>query len=377
MREHSPHRPGVAPTFASGAAALALLLGGAAAPAAAQQEEPATETYRLRGASVAVHNIAGRLEMVRGEGEDVRVEVTRRGRDSERLSVATGVLDGRQTLRVLYPEDEDRVVYPEGEGDGEVPGFLRWIGVDVGSEIEVRDDGRIGAGGRDVDVASSGDGLRAWADIRIVVPAGQQVAVHHGVGRSRIGDVEGTIVLDLHSGPVRADGVRGSLTVDTGSGSVRAASIEGDLSIDTGSGSVRLEGVSGSRVGVDTGSGSVEGTGIRAERLTVDTGSGGVDLRGVSARELGIDTGSGSVDVELVSDLDRGAIDTGSGGVEVLVPADFGARMELETGSGGIDVEIPARQVQVEGGRWSGIVGDGEGSLEVDTGSGGIEVRRG
>lgn len=378
MNEDCPQR--LVSSIVGRLAAVAALLVTSALPAAAQQEGPTTattETYRLRGASVAVHNIAGSVEVIRGEGEDVRVEVTRRGRDAERLSVATGVLDGRQTLRVLYPENEDRVVYPEGESDSDIPGFLRWIGVDVDAGIEVRDDGRVGDGGRDVDVASSGDGLRAWADLRIVVPAGQQVAVHHGVGRARVSDVEGTIVLDLHSGPVQADGVRGSLTVDTGSGLVRAASIEGDLSIDTGSGSVRLEGVGGSRVGVDTGSGSVEGTGIRAGTLTVDTGSGGVDLREVSARELDIDTGSGSVDVALVSDLDRGVIDTGSGGVEVLVPADFGARLNLDTGSGGIDMEIPARQVQFEGDRWNGIVGDGEGSLEVDAGSGGIEVRRG
>ena len=376
MNEQSPLASSSTSALFRVAAVAALLAGPAAAPAVAQQEGPATETYRLRGASVAVHNIAGSVEVVRGEGDDVRVQVTRRGRDSARLSVATGVLDGRQTLRVLYPEDEDRVVYPESEADSGIPGFLRWL-VDVDTGIEVRDDGRIGDEGRDVDVVSSGDGLRAWADIRVLVPTDGQVAVHNGVGRARVSNAEGTVALDIHTGPVEADGLRGSLTVETGSGSVRAASIEGDLSIDTGSGSVRLEGVSGSRVGVDTGSGSVEGTGIRAEMLTVDTGSGGVDLREVSTRELGIDTGSGSVEVALVSDLDRGVIDTGSGGVEISVPSDFGARLNLDTGSGGIDVELPARSVQAERGRWNGVVGDGEGTLEVDTGSGGIEIRRG
>ena len=375
MTERSPNR--FDRTLLGWLSAAAVLLVSTAAPAAAQQEAPATQTYRLRGASVAVHNVAGSVEVVRGDGEDVRVEVTPRGRDSARLSVATGVLDGRQTLRVMYPEDEDRVVYPERGDESDIPGFFEWFGLDIEAGIEVREDGRIGDDGRDVEVVSSGDGLRAWADVRVLVPAGQQVAVHHGVGRARVSDVEGVILFDVHSGPVQADGVRGSLTVDTGSGAVRAASIEGDLSIDTGSGSVRLEGVSGSRVGVETGSGSIEGTGIRAETLTVDTGSGGVDLRGVSTRELGIDTGSGSVEVALVSDLDRGVIDTGSGGVEVRVPTDFGARLNLDTGSGGIDVELPARNVQAERGRWNGVVGDGEGSLEVDTGSGGIEVRRG
>lgn len=377
MTDHRPGRTAFPPAGARLAVLLVLLLAAAAAPAPAQQQEADTETYRLRGASVAVHNIAGRLEVVRGEGEDVRVEVTRRGPDAGRLSVATGVVDGQQTLRVLYPQDEDRVVYPESEAESEIPGFLRWLGVDLDTGIEVRDDGRVGDGGRDVEVVSSGAGLEGWADIRVLVPAGRQVALHHGVGRARVTDVEGVIAVDIRSGPVQADGVRGSLTVDTGSGRVRAASIEGDLTVDTGSGSVRLEEVSGTRVDVDTGSGSVEGGAIRAETLTVDTGSGSVDLREVSVRELNVDTGSGSVDVALASDLERGVIDTGSGGVEVTVPSGFGARLDLDTGSGGIDVELPARQVQFDGDHWIGVVGDGEGTLEVDTGSGGIEVRRG
>jgi len=377
MRSHSPRRPSAGSILARLAPLALFLLALTPAPAAAVQQEGVTETYRLRGASVAVHNVAGRVQVVRGEGEEVRVEVTRMGPDSARLSVATGVIDGRQTLRVLYPEDEDRIVYPEGEHEAEIPGFLSWLGIDLETGIEVRDDGRLGDDGRDVEVVSSGDGLHAWADIRVLVPAGQQVAVHNGVGRARVSDVEGVVVVDIHSGPVNADGVRGSLTVDTGSGSVRAASIGGELAIDTGSGSVRLDGVSASRVSVDTGSGSVEGARIETESLLVDTGSGGVDLRAVSARELEIDTGSGSVDVELLADLDRGVIDTGSGGVDLVVPADFGARLILETGSGGIDVELPARDVQAERGRWTGTVGDGDGTLDVDTGSGGIDVRRG
>lgn len=377
MTEDSPFTPSCLSPLSRLAAAAALLLAVTAPPASARQQETAAETYRLRGASVAVHNVAGRVEVVRGDGDDVRVEVTREGRDSGRLSVATGVVDGRQTLRVLYPEDADRVVYPEPGDESEIPGFLRWLGVDSDTEIEVRDDGRIGDGGRDVGVVSSGDGLEAWADVRILVPAGHQVAVHHGVGRARVSDVEGVIAVDIHSGPVQADGVRGSLTVDTGSGHVRATSIHGDLAIDTGSGSVRLESVSGTRAAVNTGSGTVEGAAIRADTLVVDTGSGSVDLRDVSVRELDVDTGSGSVDVALVADLDRGVIDTGSGGVEVVVPTDFGARLDLDTGSGGIDVELTARRVQFDDDHWIGTLGDGEGTFEIDTGSGGIEVRRG
>lgn len=372
MDEAQPAVPRAAPRTLVRAAVAVLLLSVGPAPAPAQEETDA-DSYRLRGASVAVHNIAGRTEIVRGDGESVRVEVTRRGADASRLSVATGVLDGRQTLRVVYPED--RVVYPEGSGGADLPGFLRWFGVDSESQVEVREDGRLGEDGREVEVVASGEGLRAWADLRIHVPAGQQLSLRAGVGRVSVRDVEGTVAVDLGSGPVEARGVRGTARLTTGSGSVRAASVEGELGADTGSGGVDLRDVSGDRIRVETGSGSVDGEDLSADRVTVNTGSGGIDLARVRARRLSLDTGSGSVELELLSDLDRGMIDTGSGGVEVTVPGDFGARLELDTGSGGIDVELAARDVRRDDDRWTGVVGDGRGSLEVNTGSGSIEVR--
>lgn len=164
MTDLSPNRSTPGATFARLAGLAALLTGLTAVPAPAQQQGEATETYRLRGAGVAVHNVAGRVELVRGEGDDVRVEVTRRGPDSGRLSVATGVVDSRQALRVLYPEGEDRVVYPERGEEDDVPGFLRWLGLDFDSEIDtgsgsVRLDGvsgsRVG-----VDTGSGGIEVR-------------------------------------------------------------------------------------------------------------------------------------------------------------------------------------------------------------------------
>jgi DUF4097 and DUF4098 domain-containing protein YvlB len=318
----------------------------------------------LAGGEVAVYNLAGIMRVEPGSGRDVVVEVSRGGKDGERLQIRTGPLQGRSTLRVIYPAS--RVVYRK-------PGF------GASSTLRVAADGtfdRRGWGGRRVTVASWGRGLEAHADVRVLVPAGKRIEVHLAIGEASVSNVKGEIRVDTHAAPVRAEGTRGPLSIDVGSGSVSVTDAEGGLAIDTGSGGCRLSSVRGSRVSVDTGSGGVTARDVRAQTLDVDTGSGGVELAGVRARSIRVDTGSGHVALGLESDVDALSIDTGSGGVTVSVPDELGAEIDVETGSGGIHVDFPFEVTLHSRDHLRGRVGDGHGTITIETGSGGVRLRR-
>ena len=116
------------------------------------------KTHRLDGPRVAIYNLAGRVEVVPGEGPHAVVEIVRGGDDADRLSVATGRVGDREALRVIYPDD--RVVYPEmGRSN---------------TTIRVRDDGTFldgWRGGDEVRISGRGRGLEAYADITVRVPA--------------------------------------------------------------------------------------------------------------------------------------------------------------------------------------------------------------
>jgi hypothetical protein len=323
----------------------------------------AQDAYRLSGGEIAIYNLAGQVEVVGGSGSEVIVEVATGGSDAAQLSVQTGEIDGRETLRVIYPSD--RVVY---DADG-------WSG---NTQLSVHADGTFGngRGGDRVRVSDSGSGLEAHADLRIVVPQGKDVSVYQAVGEISATGVSSDLRLDTHSGAVIARGIRGDVLVDTGSGSVEVEDITGEVSVDTGSGSVTVNQVEGGRVNVDTGSGRVRGSGITAGSVHVDTGSGGVELARVGSADVYVDTGSGSVEVELLQDIDRLEVDTGSGSVTVRMPADAGASIEVSTGSGGIDVDLPVQVQSVRRDHLRGVIGDGQGSIVIDTGSGSIRLLR-
>jgi len=342
-----------------------IVLAVAAALVVGATASEAQEDFRLSGSEVAVYNLAGHVELVRGSGSDVVVHVTRGGDDASRLEIEVGEVRGRQALRVIYPGDE--VVYPE-------------MGRGSNTQTRVRSDGTFSDGGEgrgeQVSIRGSGGGVEAWADIVVEVPAGKTFSVYLAVGESEARGLDGDITIDTGSGAITAEDMAGVLEIDTGSGAVRVVGMDGELGVDTGSGSVYIEDVAGSSVVVDTGSGKVEGSGIRASRIEVDTGSGSIELDGVTSPELILDSGSGSVDVELLADVETLDVDTGSGSVTIRAPSSLGGELELDTGSGGIDVEFAVEVTRARRDHMTGRLGDGRGTIRIDTGSGSIRLIR-
>jgi len=341
-----------------------LLLAAAALPAAAV---PAVgqQRYTLRGNDIAIYNLVGEMRVEAGSGGDVVAEVVTGGHDAGRLRVETGRIGASETLRVVFPDG--RIVYPRLRAGSR-------------TQLRVRDDGPFGggSGGRRVTIAGSGNGTEAYADVRVRVPAGRRVAVHQGVGKVWVENVDGELLVRTSSASVEAERVRGSLRVDVGSGSVRVRDAAAEVDIDTGSGSVSIERIEGARLRVDTGSGSVSGSALSAGSLDIDTGSGSVRLAGVRAKSARVDTGSGGVSLGLVAPVDALSVDTGSGAVTLTLPRTQSAALEIETGSGGIRIDLPVQTVKSSRSSFRGRLGEGRGGhIRIDTGSGGVRVREG
>jgi len=326
-----------------------------------------TSRHNVSGDSVAIYNLVGDVRIEGGTGKAVTVEVTRQGRDAGQLKVESGPIRGRESLRVIYPEDD--IVMPTSGGG--------WWN----TQLRVREDGTFGDGGRgyprtgrSIHIKSRGDGVEASANLRITVPRGQTIAVYVGVGRAAISNVDGKLRVDVASADVTAERTKGELDIDTGSGEVTVTDAEGDVSLETGSGNVAATRVRGTNLNIDSGSGEVNATDVEATDVNVETGSGGVDLRNTKAKVLRVETGSGDVQVRLLAPCDEIDIETGSGSVTLAVPDGLSAQVEIETGSGGIDLGFPVSVRRLESDHVIGTIGEGKGRLKIDTGSGSIRL---
>lgn len=343
---------------------IVIGLGLAAAPVAAAQ---AGQRYTVAGDNVAIYNLAGVVRVEGGPAGDVVVEVTPGGGDAAKLKIETGPIGARQTLRVIYPDDD--IVYPG-------------MGSNSSTNLDVRDDGTFSGDGQSfgrhrVRISGDGSGLDAHADLRILVPAGRRIAVYLAVGRMTATNVDGDVKLDVSSADVTASGTKGSLTVDAGSGDVRVTDAAGDLDLDTGSGNVVVSGAKGDNLLIDTGSGDATVDHAEGRSLKIDTGSGNAEATAVQADDLLIDTGSGDVTVELLAGGGSIDIDTGSGQVNLTLPSAYGADVVLDTGSGDIDlggISLTVRKLAED--HVEGRIGDGGGRLHVETGSGDVRLKK-
>ena len=349
---------------------LGLAVAVVAIPAAAQ-----TSRQVLKGDSVAIYNLVGELRVDAGSGSDVTVEIQRGGADAAKLDVQTGPLRGRETLRIIYPDDD--IVMPAwGRG---------W-----NTSLRVRDDGTFGEehgrhdrggwfrDGHEVRISGrSRDGLEAYADLRVSVPKGKNVALYLGVGKAFVSNVEGVIRVWVASADVAADRTRGVLRVETGSGDVNLRTASGDISLATGSGDVTVSGVDGVSLKLETGSGGVTLTDVKSPSVHVETGSGSIEATASSGDDLSFETGSGDVDVALVATFRSVHIETGSGDVTLKVPPTAGAEVDLDTGSGDIDLGGLTLQVRrIEHDHVTGTLGDGKGRVSVETGSGSVHLQK-
>ena len=336
-----------------------------------------TSRHVLKGDSVAVYNLVGELRVESGSGSDVVVEVRRGGDDSAKLEILTGQIRGRETLRIIYPDDV--IVMPDwGRG---------WS-----TTLRVRDDGTFGddgdfgyGGGRgrsreghEVRITGrSRSGLDAYADLRVAVPKGKTIRVNLGAGKAFVSNVEGNIRVSAASADVAADRTRGTLRLATGSGNLDLRTASGDVQLESGSGDITVAAVQGTSLRLETGSGNVTITDGKAGTLHVETGSGDIEATGSAGDDVSFETGSGNVDVSLVSTFRSVSIETGSGDVTLRVPPTVGAEVDLETGSGDIDLGGLTLQVRrIEHDHVSGTLGDGKGRLSVGTGSGNVRLQK-
>jgi hypothetical protein len=352
---------------------LTFTLSCSAAAAAAQQ----AERFELPGGEAAVYNLAGTVTVEPGQGS-VSVQVVRGGRDAAKLTIERGEIGGRETLRVVYPAN--RIFY---------------AGLERGSstDLRVREDGTFGDGnfhdddhdrhrrhddddddGHRVRISGAGDGLAAHADLRVQLPAGQDLAIYLAVGKVSVSNVNGRLRVDAHNAPVTATGAKGELNLDVGYGSVTATGIEGELAVDTGAGPVEVSRFKGTELTVDTGSGEVSASEIQATRVLIETGSGDIQLSAATAPDVALETGSGSVTADLRTALAELHVETGSGDIAITAPGSLGAEVEIETASGDIETDFPLQVTRHSRDHLVGRIGDGKGRIAIETGSGDIRL---
>jgi hypothetical protein len=346
-----------------GAAAIAVA-GLVAGVAGAAETRTFEKSFPAGDGALRLANLIGRVELVNGRGDAVRVEATAHaeGRDAaetRELLAGLGWVRDREG-------DGWAVAYPLERFDHyRRPDRPRFSGRTTTRYL-----------GRRVTVTGDRSSPALWVDLRITYPARTPLVVRQVVGGVTGGDLYGDLTVDTGSGDVKLGAFNGDLSVDTGSGDIEVAAARGISHFDTGSGDVRVARVDAERLVADTGSGDVTVNDGRVAELIVDTGSGEVRVVDVEVETAEIDTGSGDVFVRSSLAGARSVrADTGSGDVEIVAGPAASFHVVADQGSGDLEVGFADARLERDGRKVvAARRGDGATRIEVDTGSGDARI---
>jgi len=312
-----------------------LALTGCVLDAGARVETETRELSRTfplaEGETLRLANLAGTVELVEGEGDEVVVLAT----------LHASARNENETLRLL-----DEMEWVEDRSRSGDPQWALSYPVERHRRFHFNDKGwgesRIRYRGKKVTVTSrkKPSTPTLYADLTIQIPESGKLVVRNSLGDVSGDDLKGSLVVDTGSGDVQLRSFSGTLTVDTGSGDVDLGPLRGEIVVDTGSGDIRIADLVGNGE-LDTGSGDVLVRKIGVGRLSVDTGSGNVQVADGTVGELKADTGSGDVQV-LDVDVARLLADTGSGDVVLRGPLASAENLALSTGSGDVKLQVTA-----------------------------------
>jgi lia operon protein LiaG len=343
-------------TFQFGSALIAVLAASSLANA---------QRYELTGNHVALYNLAGNIRIEAGSGSVTVLEVTKGGRDAERLTVRSSALDGVPTLRVIYPGDE--IVASQLERGSN-------------TNLRVDEEGTFGRSrdGRRVNIRSGDradrDALHAQADLVVRVPANVRVDAHLAVGKITATNVNGELELETSAGDITVSGSRGKVNAESASGDISVTNVEGDLELESASGGITVDGARSTSIDIEVASGSIRVANAQATDIDLETASGDIRVTRTRAPTLKAESASGSVRAELDGEIRSVELETASGTAEAVLSAGFAGEVEMETASGSIDVDFPLNVTTQRRNHLRGTVGSG-GSARVSLSSASGDVR--
>lgn len=290
-----------------------------------EQRETFTKTVRIGSNGVLdVSNLSGNIDVRRGGGSDVVIEVIKvaRGRTPEAAREMLPLVNIEINSRA--ERTEVRTIY----GDGQ-PAPGRNINVSVHYNITAPQNTRI----------------------RVVTLSGNVAAQ----------DIHGELSLTTTSGNVTIANAARVTAAKSTSGNIELTNIDSDVALDAGtvSGNVLVRSAKARRMSLGTVSGRVIVHDVQTDRLSAGSFSGDVEFSGTLAK-------GGRYDVK-----------SHSGNVKLIVGGGSGFEVEANSWSGNVHSDFPigGSDGEPQRGRRKlvrGVVGDGSAVVNITTFSGNV-----
>ncbi|GIV08761.1 MAG: hypothetical protein KatS3mg019_0852 [Fimbriimonadales bacterium] len=333
-------------------------------------------------------------EAVKATGQAVREVNWRQIGQSVREQTQRGIDELRKTLDELEKSDWSLGRWGKFETDLQQTMDLAMVG---GQSLSIE----LPAG--DLHITGGFDGGRVEADIRLrganqqtveQAQAAYSLTVEQTENGIRItapqleSDLQQKVNLRLqiprqvslharlkHKGTIEVEKLDGDVALRTPHGDIYLRHLRGSAQLETVHGDVQITDLRGERVQITLVNGDAWMRDLKAERVAVHATNGDVETERAEIRNMTVETVRGDIQLDLLTPIQGEArLTTVKGDITVDLPDGNDCRVQMHTSAGDIECALECREVESSKNYYTGVAGDGTGTLALETVHGDLRI---
>lgn len=200
--------------------------------------------------------------------------------------------------------------------------------------------------------------LRQKVNLRLQIP--RQVNLHTRLERK--GDIE-------------VEKIDGDIDLRTPHGDIHLRHIRGSAKLEAVNGDVQISDLQGERVQITLVNGDTHLRDLKAESVVVHATNGDVETERVDTHNVTVETVRGDIQMDLLTPINGEVrLTTVKGDILVELPDGNDCRVQMHTSAGDIGCALECREVESGKNYYTGVAGEGSGTLALETVHGDLRI---
>ncbi|MCS7209540.1 MAG: DUF4097 domain-containing protein [Fimbriimonadales bacterium] len=176
-------------------------------------------------------------------------------------------------------------------------------------------------------------------------------------------------------GDIQVEKLDGEIDLRTPHGDISLRHIQGNARLETVNGDILIQDMRGERLALTLVNGDTALRDVRAEQMSVQATNGDVETERLVIRNCTVETVRGDIEIDLLEPV-QGEVRLTAvrGDIYVQVPDGNNCRVQMLNTAGDIECALECREVDSGRHYYTGIAGDGTGTLALETVHGDLRV---
>jgi DUF4097 and DUF4098 domain-containing protein YvlB len=178
-----------------------------------------------------------------------------------------------------------------------------------------------------------------------------------------------------HKGDIEVEKLDGSIDLRTPHGDIALRHIRGSATLETVNGDIDIHDLQGERVVITAVNGDTHLRDLQADAVRLQLTNGDLETERIVARNFTVETVRGDIRLDLMTPVQGEVrLTTVKGDITVHLPDGNDCRVQMHTTAGDIECGLECREVDSGRGFYTGVAGDGTGTLALETVHGDVRV---